>query len=79
MGFAFAQADGLAKGEAQGKIDGQAAGETNTLLLLLEKKFGPPTAELRERVESLTADRRREVTLAILDAESLDELGLAGD
>lgn len=46
-------------------------------LLLLEAKFGPLSAEVRQRVEALAPDRLRAIQLELLKAQSLQELGLA--
>ena len=59
--------------------DGRIAGQRESVLLLLEKKFGPLSAVVRRRVEELTPDQLRTITLDILDADSLDHLGLGPD
>jgi hypothetical protein len=60
------------EGEAKGVVRGQR----KTLALQLEKRFGPLNAQVRERLESLPAERLDELTCAVLQAKSLQELGL---
>jgi hypothetical protein len=58
------------------KEQGRIIGKRETVLKLLEKKFGPLPPDMCDRIESLAVDRLDQVLLAILDAKSLDELGL---
>jgi hypothetical protein len=44
----------------------------------LEKKFGPPGPDLLRRVDALPVEKLEALLTAILDAESLDDLGLGG-
>jgi len=46
---------------------------------MLEKKFGPLSLPAVRRLESLTRLQLEELCLALLDAHSLDELGLEAD
>jgi hypothetical protein len=65
----------MEKGLEQGLLKGQR----RILLLLLEKRFGPLSPEARARLESWPTERLDEVTLALVDARSLEELGLGED
>jgi hypothetical protein len=47
-----------------------------TALLLLEKKFGPLSPEVRQRVEALSPDQLRQLVLDLVDRQSLKELHL---
>jgi hypothetical protein len=59
--------------------EGQLAGLRRTVSRQLEKRFGPLSAETRTRLEALQAERLEEIALSLLDARSLDELGLGPD
>ena len=63
----------------QGLEEGLLKGQRRTLLLMLEKRFGPLSPESRARLESWPKERLDEVTLALVDARSLEELGLGED
>ena len=43
---------------------------------LLDKKFGPLPQDVLAHIEALSVERLDEILLAILDAKSLDEVGL---
>jgi Domain of unknown function (DUF4351) len=64
-----------ARGEARGLLQGQC----RILALQLEQLFGPLNPKVRERLESLSAERLDELTCSILQAKSLQELGLADE
>jgi hypothetical protein len=66
---------GLEKGLEQGEVKGKR----NLLRRQLEKKFGPLSPEAIHRLDSWPAERLEEVADKILDARSLDELGLGPD
>jgi hypothetical protein len=68
--------EGLKKGLEEGQQAGLEKGQRRTLIRQLEKKFGPLTLRLLAQVESFTAERLEELSLALLDARSFDELGL---
>jgi hypothetical protein len=51
-------------------------GQRLSVLLQLETKFGVLSSEVKQRVERLTPEALRQVQVAILKAESLEELGL---
>lgn len=62
---------------------GVAMGREETLRetarLLLERRFGPLNAAVIQRLETWPAEHLQELLLAILDAPSLEALGLVGD
>ena len=51
-------------------------GQQRVLLRQLEKRFGPLSPEARARLNSWSTERMDDVSLKLLDAHSLDELGL---
>jgi hypothetical protein len=51
-------------------------GERRSALRLLEAKFGPLSAAVRERVEALSPQELAQLQLDLLKAQSLRELGL---
>jgi Domain of unknown function (DUF4351) len=71
--------EGLKKGLEEGQQVGLEKGQRRTLIRQLDKKFGPLTPRLLAQVESFSAERLEELSLALLDARSLDELGLEAD
>jgi hypothetical protein len=56
---------------------GRVRGKREMLRKQLEKRFGPLPPAVLARIETLATDRLDEISLAILDAKSLDELGLS--
>ena len=56
--------------------EGVEEGLRRVLLRLLNKRFGPLSPIVLERVKDATEVRLEELTDAILDAKSLKELGL---
>ena len=52
---------------------------SRVLWRMLEKKFGPLGLPAVRRLESLTRLQLEELSLALLDARSLEELGLEAD
>ncbi|MDB5312069.1 MAG: hypothetical protein JWO38_6271 [Gemmataceae bacterium] len=57
---------------------GRVKGVREVVRKQLEKKFGPLGGEVRQRLEALPIEKLDELLLAVLDAKSLDEIGLAG-
>ncbi len=55
---------------------GKIAGLRETALLQLEARFGPLSPAIRQRVEALSPEELRQLTLDILKAQSLKELRL---
>jgi hypothetical protein len=74
---------GLVQGLEKGLEKGRQEGQLHALRLLvsrqLEKRFGPLPPETRVRLESWPTERLEEVGEKLLDARSLDELGLGPD
>ena len=65
----------LAKGRAEGRTEGQAAGEKHILLRLGSKRLGAPNAHVRQRIESITSMEELErLTDRLLEVGSWDEL-----
>jgi len=61
---------GIQKGLQQGRQEGEAA----VLLRLLAPKFGPPSQEMRKRIEEADADTLLDWSGRILTAESVDDI-----
>jgi hypothetical protein len=55
---------------------GRIAERRETALLLLEEKFGPLSPAVRQRVEALSPEELRQLTLDFVEAPSLKELRL---
>jgi hypothetical protein len=64
------------EGVEKGREEGLKEAQRETLLLQLEARFGPLAAEIRQQVESLPADRLKELLVAIVKAQSLADMGL---
>ncbi len=56
---------------------GLRQGQRSTLRKLLEARFGLLSPDAQERLEGLGPDQLDAMTLALLKAQSLQELGLA--
>lgn len=63
---------GMEEGERKGLIEGQR----KTVRMLLEKRFGPLSSTAVERLQACSDDKLDEITTVLLDAKSLNELGL---
>jgi hypothetical protein len=55
---------------------GRVKGQRDIVRKQLDKKFGPLPQEVLAQIEALPVARLEELSLAILDAKSLEELGL---
>ncbi len=55
---------------------GLQQGQRTTLQKQLEARFGPLSASARGRLDSLGSERLEALALALLEAQSLQELGL---
>jgi hypothetical protein len=55
---------------------GRLEGRRETALLQLEEKFGPLTAQVKQRVEALSPEDLRQLVLALVKSQSLKELRL---
>ena len=60
----------------KGLLEGARKDRCEVLQMQIESRFGPLSPQLRERIESLPAERLRELLLALVKAQCLDELGL---
>ncbi len=63
---------GIQEGRQQGRQEERRA----ILAVLLEERFGPLSASVRQKLENWPADRVGELIRKVLTANSLDELGL---
>lgn len=63
----------------KGVAKGLAEGERKAVRLLLEQRFGPLNKAVLKRLEAWPAERLNDLLLAILDAPSLQALGLTGN
>ena len=64
----------IAQGKQLGEQLGEQRGEAKILLRQIERKFGPPSAAVRERIVQAESDRLLEWSERILEARSLDEV-----
>ncbi|MBM3495442.1 MAG: DUF4351 domain-containing protein [Armatimonadetes bacterium] len=68
---------GIEKGRSLGILIGEAKGMRQSLLWLLERKFGAVSPEVRERIEAISDTQRLgELTGRVLDATSIEQMGL---
>ncbi len=65
---------GRAEGKAQGRAEGKAQGKAETLLRLLQRRFGPVPERARSRVAVGSAAEIDAWLDALLDAQSLTEV-----
>jgi len=74
--------EGKSKGKLEGKLEGGLEGKLEdrreTLLVQLEAKFGPLAPQVVQRLELLDMDQLRQLSVRLLKAGSVDELGLKG-
>lgn len=64
----------IAQGKQLGEQLGEQRGEAKILLRQIERKFGPPSETVRERIVQAESDRLLEWSERILEARSLDEV-----
>ena len=79
MVYSSAQAylnEGLAKGRVEGRVEGLVEGRAETLLELLEVRFGQLPAQIITAVRALSPDRLHEITRLVITAKSLADLHL---
>jgi hypothetical protein len=60
----------------RGKIEGKIEGLRETALMLLEKKFGPLPAGVKQRIESLSLEELHHLLSDLIGSQSLKELHL---
>ncbi len=63
-----------AKGEARGEAGGKIIGEAETLLKLLELKFGPLPQWVEPKIDSASKEQLDHWVEGILTADTLDSL-----
>ena len=65
---------GVALGEARGEARGVATGLRRVVLRQLDKKFGELSVDQKATIEAMSVEQLEEISLEILDANSLSEL-----
>ena len=65
---------GLQQGLEQGRQEGRKEGEAAILLRQIALKFGPPTEDVRARIEAADADTLLAWSTRILTAERVDDI-----
>lgn len=65
------------QGEEKGIEKGQLLAQRRMLRRLVEKRFGALSPEIIARIDTWTAEQLDAAILAVLDAQSLKDLGLA--
>jgi len=66
--------EGIQEGIQEGMQKGMQKGEANTLVRLLERRFGAVPDAVRERVATASLEQLDTWLDAVVDAESLDEV-----
>jgi hypothetical protein len=66
--------EGLEKGRNEGLEKGLAKGTTRTLLVLIRRRYGEPSAEVLRRVESASMEERDAWIGRIFEARTVEEL-----
>ena len=61
-------------GEQRGERKGKLEGELTVLRRLIEKRFGPIPAWAEERLAARSAPELEELSLRVLDAQSIEDL-----
>ena len=64
----------IAQGKQLGEQLGEKRGEAKMLLRQIERKFGPPSETVRNRITQADSDTLLEWSERILEARSLDEV-----
>jgi hypothetical protein len=57
--------------------EGYQRGQREALEMFLQKKFGSVPSEVKQRIAALSDEQLKEKLLAVVTAQSLQELGLA--
>ncbi len=77
VGFEEGRQMGLEEGRKRGRPEGRKEGVRETLLRVLEKRFGEVSPAVRERIEALRSVRELGGLVdRILEIRSIEELGL---
>jgi predicted transposase YdaD len=74
QGIAQGMAQGLAEGLAEGKAQGRAEGEANSLLRLLEKRFGAIPTHTKQRIFAADLASIQEWSDRAIDAPDVDSV-----
>ena len=69
-----AMAQGIAQGLAEGKLQGRAEGEANSLLRLLEKRFGTIPTHTKQRIFAADLASIQEWSARAIDAPDVDSV-----
>ena len=69
-GLAEGKAEGLAEGRADGLAEGTAKAKADDIIKLLEYRFGPLKAAVRERIETASVGELDSWVIRVLDATS---------
>ena len=72
--FAEGMHQGMNQGLQQGMQQGMQQGETRLLVLLIEKRFGPLDASIRQLIETMDTASADDVGMRLLDAKNLHDL-----
>ena len=64
----------IVQGEQRGEQRGEQHGRATILLRQIERKFGPPSETVRERVTQANPELLLEWSERILEAQTLDEV-----
>lgn len=68
---------GIEQGMQQG-IEQAVERQRETTAVMIEKRFGSLTADVRERLHRLSADELNQLWLRLMDAETIEELWTTG-
>ncbi len=65
---------GMQQGMQQGKIAGRLEGESSLFERLLARRFGPPSADIQDRLKAATLEQLEQWAENLLDAATLEEV-----
>ena len=66
--------DTFNEGHLEGRMEGQVEGEATLLMRLLERRFGPLSTALKQRIASTDAETLLTYGDRVLDAKTLDDV-----
>ncbi|WP_322995283.1 DUF4351 domain-containing protein [Castellaniella sp.] len=67
-------AEGQIEGQIEGKIQGSVEGQAKLLLRLIQRRFGPTTDDVAQRIQAATAAQLETWSLNFVDATELDDV-----
>ncbi|WP_322995275.1 DUF4351 domain-containing protein [Castellaniella sp.] len=73
-GFAEGQIEGKIEGQIEGKIQGSVEGQAKLLLRQIQRRFGPATDDVAQRIQAATAAQLETWSLNFVDATELDDV-----